>query len=133
MILAHKVHPIVDHLCQLIHMHPVLFGDGTPEIQRNCLCELLIHIFDRLGCYLGSEYPGCLRLRIRLPDYRIIRFLPLPVFWIIEETAKVYTDHSSLRSNCFRRLVGYTARMVNDFMKSAVTVYHRVPAGGYRL
>ena len=45
-VFADKLYAVVDHLCELVHMHPVFIGDGAAKIQGNRLCQLLVYILN---------------------------------------------------------------------------------------
>src|SRR4029079_15454842 len=52
MIFADKLYAVVDHLCELVDMHPVFIGDSAAEIQGNRSCQLPVDILNSLGGYL---------------------------------------------------------------------------------
>src|SRR5215203_2211752 len=125
MLFADQLYAVVDHVCELVHMHPVFIGDSAAKIQGNRLCQLLIHILNGLRGYLRTKDPRRFGLRNRLRPDGTVRFLPLPVFWIIKEAAEMNTDHSPLCRDSFRSSVTDAAGMIHDLVKAAVTVDHR--------
>ena len=55
MILADKVYAVINHLCELIHMHPVFIGDSAAEIQRK-MFKVSAFEMKSAPCNLSTEF-----------------------------------------------------------------------------